>query len=71
VRVVDYGLSRFTDATMGAMTSPRGTDHYKSPELLELGGEVYTERIGPLRKPADVYAFAMLCIEVISFIPCQ
>ncbi|KAI9015399.1 kinase-like domain-containing protein [Hyaloraphidium curvatum] len=59
--IADFGLSKVRQGIMStAGTSAgglSGTPGFLSPELLD--GQ-------PLRKPGDVYAFAMLCYEVVS-----
>ncbi|KAI9002190.1 ankyrin repeat-containing domain protein [Hyaloraphidium curvatum] len=60
-KIADFGLSRIRtelskSSTVGA-GAVQGTEGFIAPELYE--GE-------PLRAPADVYAFAMVCYEVTS-----
>ncbi|KAJ7066561.1 kinase-like domain-containing protein [Mycena amicta] len=68
VRLADFGLAVFSDATIATQTSHRGGSvRWMSPELhfpQSCGLETFQRTFA-----SDVYSFALLCIEVLIHLP--
>ncbi|KAI9002209.1 kinase-like domain-containing protein [Hyaloraphidium curvatum] len=56
-RITDFGLARFASWATTSDAGLRGTPAFMSPESFDND---------PPRPPADVYAFGMVCYEVVS-----
>ena len=59
-KITDFGLAKIREhvnRTSGSTGAMKGTLGFMAPELFD--GE-------PIKPPADVYAFAMVCYEVVS-----